>query len=130
GGVQHVNEQWPDYWAAQFADRGYSCIDCLRARFWDDPEVSFWYAQNTLVSVAEEALGQYPRLLERETVEAPRRLAHPMLVARNHHRVRTQKALLELLATVPRGAPALVADDAQLIDQGRRVARDFTWIPF
>src|SRR5688572_7786920 len=28
GGVDHVNEQWPHYWAALFADEHYAAIDC------------------------------------------------------------------------------------------------------
>src|SRR5262245_27058351 len=28
GGVNHVNEQWPEYWAGLFRDRGFVPIDC------------------------------------------------------------------------------------------------------
>jgi 2-polyprenyl-3-methyl-5-hydroxy-6-metoxy-1,4-benzoquinol methylase len=30
GGVHHVNEQWPAYWAAKFAARDFRCFDFLR----------------------------------------------------------------------------------------------------
>jgi hypothetical protein len=63
-------------------------------------------------------------------VRAPRRLAHPVLVERNQHRHRLSVALLEILEFVPPGTRTLVADDAQLLEAGPRVARDFTWIPF
>lgn len=49
GGHGHVNEQWPGYWAAQFAEHGYACSDALRWEFWNDAEVEPWYRQNLLV---------------------------------------------------------------------------------
>jgi hypothetical protein len=30
GGTQHLNEQWPEYWAALFRARDYLPIDCIR----------------------------------------------------------------------------------------------------
>jgi hypothetical protein len=49
GGHGHVNEQWPDYWATLFADKGYSCTDFLRWEFWNDERVEPWYRQNMLL---------------------------------------------------------------------------------
>jgi len=53
GGLGHVNEQWPAYWAQRFAQHGFTPVDCVRDEVWDDPRVSPWYAQNTLLFVAE-----------------------------------------------------------------------------
>jgi SAM-dependent methyltransferase len=47
GGAQHVNEQWPAYWAERFRARGFEPVDCLRRRLWEDERVEWWYAQNT-----------------------------------------------------------------------------------
>jgi SAM-dependent methyltransferase len=49
GGHHHVNEQWPDYWAARFARHGYAAVDCLRPRLWADPGVAWWYRQNLIL---------------------------------------------------------------------------------
>lgn len=49
GGVCHINEQWPGYWAAHFRAQGYEAIDCLRPRLWSHPDVEWWYAQNVLL---------------------------------------------------------------------------------
>ncbi|MEV6394056.1 class I SAM-dependent methyltransferase [Streptomyces sp. NPDC051907] len=49
GGVGHVNEQWLDYWAERFAQRGYRLYDVLRSRIWDDEDVEPWYAQNIVL---------------------------------------------------------------------------------
>lgn len=51
GGVSHLNEQWPDYWAALFAKRGYQAVDCIRKRIWGDEKVFWWYSQNTILFV-------------------------------------------------------------------------------
>ena len=38
-GENHVNEQWPDFWAALFSMRHYAAIDCLRFGLLGDPRV-------------------------------------------------------------------------------------------
>jgi SAM-dependent methyltransferase len=74
GGKGHLNEQWPEYWEALFKVRGYRQFDCLRAFLWDDPDVVWWYAQNTFIYAtadhpATEALAAASRPL-------PSRLIH------------------------------------------------------
>jgi SAM-dependent methyltransferase len=63
GGVDHVNEQWPSYWIAKFAERGYKVVDIIRPALWNNAEVKLWYKQNSLLFVKEnkhiEALSQY-----------------------------------------------------------------------
>src|SRR3569623_1031815 len=49
GGVHHVNEQWPAYWAQKIAARDYRCFDFLRWRIWDDRRIATWYRQNLLI---------------------------------------------------------------------------------
>ncbi len=56
GGIHHVNEQWPRYWADHFHNHGYVCIDCLRMRLWQLDKVQPWYAQNSLLFVSRELL--------------------------------------------------------------------------
>lgn len=57
GGVEHKNEQWPEYWAALFANHGYVAVDCLRRRVWQNENARFWYAQNMMMFVREDQLG-------------------------------------------------------------------------
>jgi SAM-dependent methyltransferase len=56
GGVHHVNEQWPAYWADLFAARGLHCYDCIRTLLWENKNVEWWYAQNTLLYCRDSAL--------------------------------------------------------------------------
>jgi SAM-dependent methyltransferase len=51
GGIHHVNERPHTYWAGLFAQHGYLPYDLFRPAFWGDPEVQFWYQQNTFLYV-------------------------------------------------------------------------------
>lgn len=53
GGVDHVNEQWPTYWIAKFAKRGYKVFDIIRPALWNNSEVKLWYKQNAFLFVKE-----------------------------------------------------------------------------
>jgi len=61
-GTNHINNQFPNYWVNLFSDRGYKCIDCLRDKFWQDPQVEWWYSQNMLLFVNEDFLRSDQRL--------------------------------------------------------------------
>lgn len=49
GGQNHINEQWPDYWAKLFGDFGFYCSDILRPLFWENRNIDFWYRQNMMI---------------------------------------------------------------------------------
>jgi SAM-dependent methyltransferase len=53
GGTHHVNEQWPDYWAAAFSGYRYKRIDAIRKLIWKNREVDWWYRQNVFLFVRE-----------------------------------------------------------------------------
>jgi len=80
GGLNHVNEQWPGYWAALFAGHGYQPIDTLRWRIWSDDAVTWWYKQNLLLFASDTALASNAGLAEarKATVAgAPLAVVHP-----------------------------------------------------
>lgn len=62
GGTQHLNEQWPCYWARLFAQHDFLVLDCFRRRFWNDADVEWWYAQNLLVFAASDAIARNHQL--------------------------------------------------------------------
>jgi SAM-dependent methyltransferase len=80
GGTHHVNEQWPEYWVEKFRTRNYRVIDCLRKRIWNDPDVAWWYAQNTMLFGCRDLLVEESALrLEWErTSDWPLSLVHPL----------------------------------------------------
>lgn len=79
GGTNHLNEQWPEYWAELFARRGFVTVDVLRDRVWNNPEVSYYYAQNAFLFVRPECLGGLRLPVEGSPVLSPKPLSrvHP-----------------------------------------------------
>jgi SAM-dependent methyltransferase len=104
GGVDHVNEQWPDYWAKLFAARGFRVVDCLRGQLWNDEAVYWHYRQNVLLFAADAALDANPALrLAYETNRTqPLSLVHPFFFLRAANP--ENRVLSELLALLPRAA--------------------------
>jgi len=49
GGVGHLNERWPSWWASLFAAHDFAAIDCIRPLIWCDNSVATWYRQNTVL---------------------------------------------------------------------------------
>jgi len=78
GGLGHVNEQWPSYWADLFAERSYIATDPFRLHIWEEPNVKWWFAQNTICLVSPEALARLPALNQHVCRNGvPRPLVHP-----------------------------------------------------
>ena len=48
-GVNHINEQWPSWWAPKFAERGYVGSCDIRRAFWNDRRVAGFYRQNAMI---------------------------------------------------------------------------------
>ena len=80
GGRQHVNEQWPQYWARLFAECDYLPIDAIRPRVWSDDRVAYCYRQNLLVYVRRSEIARFPALESAPrlaTGSSPLPLVHP-----------------------------------------------------
>lgn len=91
GGRRHVNEQWPVYWAELFLEHGYDCYDFLRPRVWNNPRVTWHYAQNSLIFARS---GSSPLFGEPAT---PLSLVHPVLWTSQVARMKSPGKLLESL---------------------------------
>jgi SAM-dependent methyltransferase len=74
-GRNHVNEQWPEYWAQRFHEKDYVVIDCLRRRIWRNENVAKWYRQNILMFAAREHLEEQPSLSEEYTLRGTSQLS-------------------------------------------------------
>jgi SAM-dependent methyltransferase len=110
GGENHVNEQWPDYWANHFQKKGYMVTDCVRKRIWENPSVEWWYAQNTLIFVSSDYLEGRPSLKRQfaNTAVAQLPLVHP-----RSWRHRVQLAKEEVTGLVPPGESLILVDQQQ-----------------
>lgn len=80
GGIGHVNEQWPDYWARLFAERGFCVVDVVRRKIWNDKGIPVWYRQNILMFIKESRVpavaASVPGVLEDQW---PLSVVHPDL---------------------------------------------------
>lgn len=77
-GQGHMNCRWQDYWVGLFRDSGYGVHDFLRAEFWSDPRIPFWYKQNMLFFSRSERSGEVSRDSGIEaTAAVPLNLVHP-----------------------------------------------------
>jgi len=81
GGTDHVNEQWPAYWAKLFKTHGFDCYDILRPTLWGDDVISFWYRQNILIFASGDAIDANPELQASAPTAQPASLVHPELFA-------------------------------------------------
>jgi FkbM family methyltransferase len=80
---ENVNEQWPDYWSTIFSEYGFTAVDYLREKIWNDANVEVCYAQNIMLYVKENRL-QDVRVPEEYFCKnnPPLPLVHPELYLR------------------------------------------------
>lgn len=98
GGVHHLNEQWPEYWASLFRQRGYVVVDCVRKKIWNNLKVEWWYAQNILIFVKADAVKNYPSLQKELEPEEKVMLSvvHPTLYAS-----KANMSFMQVLSALP-----------------------------
>jgi SAM-dependent methyltransferase len=99
GGVGHINEQWPDWWAERFAERRFRQLDILRPAIWDDDRVAYWYRQNLFLYVRDDRLADDGRL-KGLVASSPRfigRVVHPDLLEAVERRSALEKQSLRKL---------------------------------
>jgi len=77
GGDGHVNERFPDYWAARFGAEDYRPLDFIRPRIWNDFHVLWWFPQNTLVFAHDRVLACNERLLQEHNTARLLSVVHP-----------------------------------------------------
>lgn len=96
GGVQHVNEQWPDFWRDLFVRDGFRPVDVIRKLTWKNREVGYWYRQNMFLYVRED-------LIEGNAcfADAAKDADDLMLVHRNI--LRHQMGVRPILRQLPKG---------------------------
>ena len=113
GGTNHLNEQWPDYWANHFNDNGYVAVDCLRKKVWQDDQVEWWYAQNMLLFCQKDYLASNPLLKEEFENTHPSQLSivHPRKYL---ELIRIQLTADELANIIPKENKFILVDQEQL----------------
>ncbi len=81
GGVHHIHEMPQTFWLEKFRARGYAPFDIIRPDIWDNPDIKYWFRQNTLLYVKEGS-----GALDRDALRAMERpicdVVHPVNLAR------------------------------------------------
>lgn len=96
GGQNHLNEQWPEYWAEKFRNHDYVFLDLIRPHIWNNEKVDFWYKQNIFLVV------KMSHKLAISNSESFLSLVHPELLARVQDAITKQiKSLKANLAIHP-----------------------------
>jgi SAM-dependent methyltransferase len=129
-GTHHVNEQWPAYWAELFEAHGYVGLDCIRPGIWNDDDVDWHYAQNTLLYADRAVLARSERLSDelRRANGVPLPLVHPKKLAAELARARELLPIVEeLAALIPEGARFVLVDHEVFRED---VAATRTALPF
>jgi SAM-dependent methyltransferase len=94
GGKNHVNEQWPSYWATLFAAQGFVAYDALRPLIWALDGVEPWYLQNPICYFKGEVPAHVVARVERvalDQLRAPQALVHPELLRRKASALKRRK---------------------------------------
>lgn len=92
GGQNHINEQWPEYWAELFKKNGFNCYDVLRPVFWNNEKVDFWYRQNLMLYSCKEIRGHDGQSNFRSNA-----LVHPELLEGKIHEIEMLKGRIQFL---------------------------------
>jgi SAM-dependent methyltransferase len=115
GGIAHVNEQWPAYWAELFARHDYRPLDLVRGEVWDDESVDWWYRQNVLVYLDPPL---FRRFSDGCAQYALRSVVHPAMFAEVTEATTDELTLRELLRRLPRALS--VSADHHIVRHVRR----------
>lgn len=83
GGVGHVNEQPPSYWAERFVTRGFAVSGGLRWEFWDDDRVEPYYRSNLLF--VSRRPGSCLDLFSSDAHNEPMWVVHPLTFTHVRH---------------------------------------------
>ena len=76
-GVNHINCRRQSEWMTEFENRGYVCLDHIRPRIWEQPDVAWWYKQNLFLAVTSKApLASHDALLAHSRTQ-PVDVIHP-----------------------------------------------------
>ena len=110
GGQNHINEQWPAYWENIFAQHGYKMHDILRYKFWDNPNVFWWYKQNIFIAAKEELFNHFNML--NSISKYPKNIVHPELFEsvfrKNENLKRQVQATESELLRIQKGEKAFI----------------------
>jgi SAM-dependent methyltransferase len=113
-GPNHVNEQWPNYWAEKFSRFRYCPLDFIRYPIWYESQVLWWYRQNVMLYVDYDWCASQPLLFREGQIQNLR--TYPISVVLPDLFLTVAKKLHELEEAIMRGGHyQLEVDDHRLL---------------
>lgn len=100
GGTNHINEQWPEYWADIFGSFNYRMLDSIRGRIWQDPAVEWCYRQNLFLFADEKFLNANEGLKRAEDLSSDLVLVHKAILDKHLNYVPLRTLHKKLLRTL------------------------------
>lgn len=99
GGTGHINEQPVSYWCNHICSRGFSAYDFVRPRIWNDQRIPYWYKQNTLLYVKNDAGIALTEALASTRVDDNTLLdiVHPELLLKHYRKANRDRFMGRLL---------------------------------
>jgi SAM-dependent methyltransferase len=86
GGHNHINEQFPSYWADLFAMFDFIPLDFIRRKIWDDRNIHWWLRQNILLFVRREIATKNSIFASYIDSQKPLSIVHPdVYISRLQH---------------------------------------------
>ncbi len=105
-GTNHLNEQWPDYWAQKFRAKGFLAVDVMRKKIWGRDDIPAYYRQNILLLCSEQILASNNVL--NEAVQATNQdmlsIVHPQIFLDSIYSIKSQLPI-ERLKSIARQIP-------------------------
>jgi SAM-dependent methyltransferase len=77
GGHNHINEQFPSYWADLFSKFDFIPLDFIRRQIWDDVNIHWWLRQNILLFVRQEIAVKNSIFTKYIDSQKPLSIVHP-----------------------------------------------------
>lgn len=71
GGTYHINEQYPEFWAAIFKKFNFLPVDYLREKIWNMDGIEYWYKQNSMIYIHADVIHDYGILFENSKMVNP-----------------------------------------------------------
>ena len=129
GGYYHINEQWPDYWEKHFLAKDYVVIDCIRQKVWENDNVEWWYAQNTLIFARRDLVESHASLkaAAEDTKSSQLSIVHPKKFLDAVEDLRLYFLRRDIAALIPAGDAFILVDENRFDSD---VAAGRTAIPF
>jgi hypothetical protein len=98
-GKNHVNLQWPKYWAAVFSEYGYLSLDLVRFRIWGNDKIPSHYQQNIVFYVKKERIGELKdsEVLTVSVTNTPISIVHPFTYTKRAKEGESVRGALKLV---------------------------------